>query len=152
MNSNIFQVGKDLSVSGTKSRAVETDNYSERLLYCYEAPTPMFGDIGTATIGADGLCFVEVDDIFSETIADCEYQVFLQKEGQGDCWIEEKTVRYFAIGGTPGLKVSWELKAKQKDYQNIRLEKIDNGLHEYEYRENFIVNDYIEEQEAILYG
>ena len=35
-----------MSVSGTKSRNVDTKTFGRRNLYCYETPTPMFGDIG----------------------------------------------------------------------------------------------------------
>ena len=144
--------------TGSKSRLVKTDNYQKRLLYCYETPTPLFGDIGEAIIDEDGLCYVDIDDIFSETVAEnVEYQVFLQKEGQGDCWIADKQRRYFVIAGTPSLKVAWELKIKQKDYQNIRLEKSDNKLDEYDYGyvnyEMFTLDDFINEQEEeLLYG
>ena len=90
---------------------------------------------------------------FSETIANkVEYQVFLQKEGEGDCWITDKAPRYFVIAGTPGLKVAWELKAKQRDYQNIRLESSERSLDEYEYQTDIDLNDYITEQEELLYG
>lgn len=140
---------------GTKSRAVKTDHYSERLHYCYETPTPIFGDIGEAVLDEEGFCYVDIDDIFSETVADTvEYQVFLQKEGEGDCYIAEKDPRYFIIKGTPGLKVAWELKAKQKDYQNYRLEQADIDLDEYEtiIDEEILMDDYIQEQEELLYG
>ena len=139
----------------TKSREVETDNYGKRLQYSYETPVPMFGDIGEVIIDEDGLGYVDIDDIFSETIADrVEYQVFLQKEGEGDCWISEKAPRYFVVQGTPGLKVAWELKAKQKEFINTRLEPSENYLDEYEYRNNNddLLMNYITEQEALLYG
>ena len=154
INGNTTVLGK-LSATGTKSRLVNTNNYDDRLLYCYETPTPLFGDIGEAVIDQDGYCYVDIDDIFSETIANqVEYQVFLQKEGEGDCWVADKAERYFVIEGTPNLKVAWELKAKQKDYSNIRLEKDDYGLDEYEYDNdiNISLDYYITEQEGILYG
>ena len=145
----------DLKVNGTKDRVVKTNNYSERLLYCYETPTPLFGDIGEARLDEEGICYVDIDDIFTETIAEqVEYQVFLQKEGEGDCWIAEKTPRYFIIQGTPNLKVAWELKAKQRDYQNIRLEQNNRENYEYEKSSDNFYNleDYINETEALLYG
>ena len=144
----------DLACSGTKSRRVKTDNYSDRLHYCYETPTPLFGDIGEATLDEEGLCYVDLDDIFSETIAErVEYQVFLQAEGEGSCYIAEKTPRYFVIKGTPNLRVAWELKAKQRDYQNIRLEQADMELDEYETNtEEYTFENYINEQEELLYG
>ena len=148
-------INGNLRVYGTKNRAVKSSNYNERLLYSYETPTPLFGDIGEAVLDEEGFCYVDIDDIFSETVADTvEYQVFLQKEGEGDCYISEKDPRYFVIKGTPGLKVAWELKAKQKDYQNYRLEQADIDLDEYEtiIDEEVLMVEYIQEQEEILYG
>lgn len=149
-----LHVNGNFTVSGSKNRRVKTSNYADRLLYCYETPTPLFGDIGEATIDEDGFAYVDIDDIFSETIAErCEYQVFLQKEGEGDCYISDKASRYFVIKGTPKLKVAWELKAKQKDYQNIRLEEADTGLEEYETNtEDYLFENYVNEQEELLYG
>lgn len=152
---NNLNVSGKLEVNGTKSRIVKTPNYSDRLLYCYETPTPLFGDIGEATIDEDGFAYVDVDDIFSETVASrVEYQVFLQAEGEGTCYIAEKHPNYFVIKGTPNLKVAWELKAKQRDYENIRLEQSDNGLEEYGHETDPIndIDSYINEQEALLYG
>ena len=149
------RVNGSLSVSGTKPRLIKTPTYGERLNYCYETPTPLFGDIGEAQLDSDGICYVDIDDIFSETIElRQEYQVFLQKEGEGDCWIADKQKRYFVIQGTPNLKVAWELKAKQRDYDTIRLEQPDNGLDEYEYAtdNDTLLDSFINEQEELLYG
>lgn len=143
-----------ITVTGTKSRQARTDNYGDRLLYCYETPTPLFGDIGECVIDSDGLAYVDIDDIFTETIGKSEYQVFLQREGEGDCWIAEKAPRYFVVKGTPGLKVAWELKAKQKDYETIRLEERNsNELVEYaSLQDDTLMESYITEQEDLLYG
>lgn len=144
----------NFSVSGTKNRIVETENYDERLLYCYETPTPLFGDIGEALLDEEGVCYVDIDDIFSETIAErCEYQVFLQAEGEGTCYIADKTPHYFVIKGAPNLRVAWELKAKQRDYENIRLEQAEIGLEEYSMNssDEQLMESFINEQEALLY-
>lgn len=150
---DVYVVG-GFDVGGTKSRRVKTENYSERKLYAYETPTPLFGDIGETVIDEDGFAYVDIDDIFTETIAgNVEYQVFLQREGEGDCYIAEKTPRYFVVKGTPGLKVAWELKAKQRDYELIRLEQPGGGLDEYEpVSDESLIESYITEQEELLYG
>ena len=110
--------------SGTKNRIVDTENYGQRLQYCYEMPSPFFGDIGEAETDENGLCYVQIDDIFGETVLrNDKYNVFLQKEGCGDLWLEEKTADYFLVKGTPNISFSWELKAKQADYTLERLEK-----------------------------
>lgn len=118
-------VGAAFRVQGTKSRLVKTEDYSERLLYCYETPTPMFGDIGSGKLGEDGACYVWLDPIFAQTISKYEYQVFLQKYGDGDCWVRERKPGYFVVTGTPGLAFGWELKAKQAGYDQLRLDKKD---------------------------
>lgn len=156
--SSFFQpvtIGGSLSVTGEKNRIIDTENYDTRKQYCYETATPYFGDIGTAQTDDKGKCYIDIDDIFSETVnTGVEYQVFLQKEGQGDLWVEEKTDSYFVVRGTENLKFSWEIKAIQRDYEFERLEKFDNSEkeevidYEKEYMEE--INDLIKEQEEML--
>lgn len=148
-------IGGSLSVAGTKNRIIDTENYDTRKQYCYETATPYFGDIGSGCTDNTGKCYIDIDDIFSETVnISVEYQVFLQKEGQGDIWVEEKTDSYFVVRGTENLKFSWEIKAIQRDYEFERLEKFDNSEkeevidYEKEYMEE--INDLIKEQEEIL--
>lgn len=148
-------IGGSLSVAGEKNRIIDTENYDTRKQYCYETATPYFGDIGSGCTDNTGKCYIDIDDIFSETVnIGVEYQVFLQKEGQGDIWVEEKTDSYFVVKGTENLKFSWEIKAIQRDYEFERLEKFDNSEkeevidYEKEYMEE--INDLIKEQEEIL--
>lgn len=111
-----------LKVSGTKSRSVSTVDYDEQLFYCYEMPTPFFGDIGESVISDDGTCMIDIDDIFQESAnVGIKYYVFLQREGEGDCWVAEKEQNYFVVKGTPGLKFSFEIKARQIEYEHMRF-------------------------------
>ena len=145
-------------VVGTKSKVVETDNYSQRRLYCYETPSPVFADIGSGTIGEDGTCIVEIDDVFSETVrTDIAYQVFLQRCGQGDAWIAEKHPRYFVVEGEPGLQFDWEIKARQAGFEHLRLEQMgldEEGISDRDTIPNpeDMYPDYIEEIEQALYA
>lgn len=116
-------INDDLRVTGEKNRIVKTEWYGKRLMYSYEMTSPIFGDIGTAKTDENGECVISIDDIFYETInAGIEYQVFIQKEGQGDVWVSKKEETYFVVKGSPDLKFSWEIKAKQKDYEYKRTE------------------------------
>lgn len=111
-----------LKVNGTKSRSVSTVDYDEQLFYCYEMPTPFFGDIGESVISDDGTCMIDIDDIFQESAnVGIKYYVFLQREGEGDCWIADKEQNYFIVKGTPGLKFSFEIKARQAEYEHMRF-------------------------------
>lgn len=112
----------NFSVNGTKSRLTRTDNYNDRLLYAYETASPMFGDVGSARTGSDGLCYVSIDDIFSETAdTGIQYQVFIQPCGEGSLYVKHKDFTYFVVCGTPELDFDWEIKARQKGYENTRL-------------------------------
>lgn len=141
----------DLSVRGTKKRIFPTINYGTQAFYCYEMASPVFGDIGEAFISEDGACLIDIDDIFQEsTNVGIEYYVFLQKEGDGDCWIDQKEQTYFTVKGTPGLKFAFEIKARQADYEHMRFadasetaydRAIDTDMPEPDYSESLEVSE-----------
>lgn len=115
----------DLDVRGSKSRRVDTKNYGERLQYCYETAMPYFGDMGHGTTDENGICLIEIDDIFQETVGTQEYLVFIQPEGEGNLYVNktEKFYNYFVVRGSANLPFSWEVKCIQKEYEYERLEK-----------------------------
>ena len=117
-------VAGSFTVTGSKSRAVPTEDGGTRLLSAYETPAPYFGDIGSGLIGEDGTCIVSIDPVFAETArTDMAYQVFLQKCGEGDLWVSEKRADYFVVKGTASLPFDWEVKAHQRDFESTRLEE-----------------------------
>lgn len=119
-----------LIVQGYKSRKAQTSQYGDRLLYCYETASPMFGDVGEGVLDEDGLCYVFLDPILADTITTRQYQVFLQKYGDGDCWIAERKAGYFVVQGTAGLSFGWELKAKQNGFDQLRIERYEEKIYE----------------------
>lgn len=122
VQSNV-SIGGGLSCSGTKNRIVKTDNYSERLLYCYEMPSPIFGDLGSGIIAEDGKAYVYIDPVFAETINTSNYQVFLQAYGSNPVYVLERKPDHFVVSGTSGTEFGWEIKAKQADFDQRRLEE-----------------------------
>ena len=76
-------------------------------------------------INDDGLCYITLDAIFAQTITTKQYQVFLQAYGDGRCFVKERKGAYFVVQGTPGLSFGWEIKSKQRDYDELRLERND---------------------------
>lgn len=115
------QVSGDLSVLGSKARCVKTRDYGERKLYAYETPTPYFGDIGEGVIAEDGLCYVSIDPVFAQCVSLEGYQVFLQAYGLGEIVLTGRYSDHFVVSGTPGLSFGWEMKAKQIDYDQLRM-------------------------------
>ena len=112
-----------LTVHTNKNRLIETEEYGDRLLYSYETASPLFGDVGEGKISADGYCYVSIDPVLDKTIASGHYQVFLQKYGSGDCYVSERAAGYFIVAGTPGMEFGWELKARQFDGMQKRLDR-----------------------------
>lgn len=150
----VLYVQAGLRVAGTKQAVRETENYGEKGVYCYETPTPYFGDIGSGEIAADGKCYVDIEDILKEMInTEMQYYVFLQKRGEGDLYVSECSPDYFIVTGTPGLKFFWELKAKQKGYEYNRYEGEDRvvGFKKIAYDDEYIAETekLIEEREEI---
>lgn len=160
---NVYIEGNLYVTGDDKTRVIDTENYSARLQYCYETASPYFGDIGTGRTDENGECYIFFDDIFRETISTgCEYVVFLQKEGSGDVWVEEKADEYFLVKGTPDTAFAWELKAKQEGSTSKRLEQLeqesdyqeaipDDGYTEPDYGAEGaqLIEDYINAQEGI---
>lgn len=114
-----------LIINGTKSRITSTEHYGDRLLYCYEMTEPMFGDIGESVVNADGFVYITLDPIFVETVNTVEnkYYVSLTPYGKGELYIYDLCSDNFVVCGKPGLKFSWEVKAKQRGFESMRLEK-----------------------------
>lgn len=117
----------NFSVRGTKARSIQTKDYGLRSLYAYETPTPYFGDIGKGVIAEDGFCYVSIDPVFSQCVSLEGYQVFLQPYGDGEVHIQSRCAGHFIVSGTPGLSFGWEVKAKQIDFDQLRMEE-DRGL------------------------
>lgn len=119
-----MSVGGNLAVSGTKNRVVNTENYGKILMSAYETPTPMFGDIGEGVTDDTGTCYIYIDDMFSETIdTKSTYQVFLQAYSPGNLYVAERTPSYFVVKGNSNMSFGWEIKALQRDYDFVRMEK-----------------------------
>lgn len=122
MYNGAFAVAGDFTASGTKSRVVDADQYSERLLYAYETASPLFGDVGEGVIGEDGRCYIFLDPIFAQAVESDRYQVFLQAYGYGRCYVLERHSSYFIVAGLSEMAFGWEVKARQKGYEAQRLE------------------------------
>lgn len=124
-NYNTYIWGDLLVGSGIKARIADTELDGQNVLYCYETPTPYFGDIGTGRTDENGEAVISIDALFADTIEDSiEYSVFLQQEGRGELWVSQKENDYFVVSGTPNLGFSWEVKAPQKGYGMLRLENL----------------------------
>lgn len=122
-----------LTIDGGKARAVKT-MYGTTTLNAVESADALFEDCGEGVVGEDGVCYIYIDPILLDTInTKCNYQVFVQAYGEGNVYPVERTETYFIVKGTSGLKFGWRLTAKQRGYENYRLEMIDYENPEQDY-------------------
>lgn len=131
-----FSVHGDFVCAGTKNRAVKTENYGTVLMNALESTGAYFTDIGSGKI-TDSVCYVYFDPKFVETIdKEHEYQVFLTNTSKEKTDYVEKCKGHFVVHGEDGATFDWMIVAKQKEYQNIRMESdIEDKEQEIDYDE-----------------
>jgi hypothetical protein len=108
-----------LASSGTKSFLIDDPTApTERYLahYCVEGPEPQNVYNGVARFDANGEAWVDLPDYFEAINANCRYQLTMIG-GPGNPYIarEVENNRFLIAGGEPGLKVSWEVRARRND-------------------------------------
>ena len=110
------------TVTGNKNAAQKTEHYGWRKQYAYETAESFYGDIGENEV-VNGECAVYLDKIFMECVnTNLPYQVFLTPYGKGQIWVDCRLPDVFIVKGD-NIKFGWELKAKRKGYEGVRLEE-----------------------------
>lgn len=114
---------QDLSVRGNKNSVVQTSQGWTKI-NAYETAEYYFGDLGTAVTDDTSTVRIGIEPLFNETVnTDIPYQVFVTAYGEGYAWVAERGSNYFVIkSSVPNLEVGYEIKAKRKGYENVRLE------------------------------
>lgn len=124
-NNKATVVEGNFFATGTmKDSAVETENYGWRGVNAYEMADILFGDIGQAKV-VNGECRINLDPIFKETVnTDIPYNVFLTPYANGHIYIDSMEKNGFVVKGD-NIPFGWEIKAKRKGCEHLRLEKLD---------------------------
>ena len=114
--------GASLYIWGDKSRIVKTEHHGWRSFTAYETPTGYFGDIGEGKTDNEGVCLINIDEIFLEsTDSFCKYQVFLQSYSDATVYVEKREKTYFVVKSSkPNISFGWEIKMPQKDMSGER--------------------------------
>lgn len=111
-----------LNVDGRKHCVQKTANFGSRLINAYETAEYYFGDIGEDRV-QNGFCKVNIEPVFLECInTDCAYQVFLTPYDQGQIYVSARSRDHFIVSGDD-IPFGWELKAKRRGYESVRLEE-----------------------------
>lgn len=129
IGSNLTVFG-NLSSTGTKNRMVQTVNYGKRLMNAVESADAFFEDFGTSMTDAEGFCEVRLDDLFLETVnTDYDYHVFLtpySDDYAAKASIYSKSKDRFIVCGTPYTRFDWRISAKQRGYEETRMEVMED--------------------------
>ncbi|WP_050611872.1 phage tail spike protein [Ligilactobacillus agilis] len=114
---------QDLTVRGAKNAVVQTTAGWTKI-NAYETAEYYFGDLGTAVTDDASTVRIGIEPLFNETVnTNIPYQVFVTSYGKGYAWVAERGSNYFVIkSSTPNLEIGYEVKAKRKGYENVRLE------------------------------
>lgn len=123
------QINGNLSVSGSKNRVVST-RIGKVLMNAVESADAFFEDFGTAMTDAEGFCEVRLDEIFLETVnTDYVYHVFLtpySDDYAAKASIYSKSKDRFIVCGTPYTRFDWRISAKQRGYEDTRMEVMED--------------------------
>ena len=121
-----LHVDGSFSVSGSKNRLVQTEHYGNRLMNAIESANAVFEDFGSSETNEKGEAFIKFDEVFMETVnTEYEYQVFLQDYVGKSVQLVEKEKDGFMVFGNPNSKFDWRICARQKGYEEKRMEVAD---------------------------
>lgn len=117
---------KDLYVSGSKN-AVVPSSKGYIAINAYETAEYYFGDIGESQTDKQGVKIINLEPLFLETVnTSVPYQVFLSSYDDAKVWVFARNNNMFIVkSDKPNVKFAWEIKAKRKDYENVRLKTVD---------------------------
>ena len=113
---------RSLTAWDSKDRVVQTDSWGNRGMAAMESPEPMFLDSGSAEIGADGLCYIEINPIYEETTsATVERRWYVTPTSAGALWVEKQPWGAI-VHGEPGASFDWLVGSIQRGYEGIYTE------------------------------
>ena len=120
-----MDVSGDFTVTGTKNRIVPTNHYGTLKLNAVESSECWFEDVGRGKL-VNGKYIIRIDKKFLETVnTDVQYEVQTWAYGNGNVWVDTSKMykQYVVVEGTNDIEFGYKIIAKQKGYENMRLEE-----------------------------
>ena len=107
---------------GSKDRIV-LSSVGNIKMAAFETPEPSFADSGSGQLDADGLCLIELEPLYADTIEqDKVIRWLVTPTAHGAAWIEKRD-RCALVHGTPGLTFDWMCIGAQRGYGDIYAER-----------------------------
>lgn len=125
------RITRNMTVVGTKSAAVKTDDDEYRLVYCQESPENWFEDFGEGQL-VNGHAHIDLDPVYLKTVTIDDknpMKVFIQLNDP-DCngtAVIRGTTGFDVVelqNGTGNASFSYRVVAKRRGYENLRLERL----------------------------
>lgn len=113
---------QNLNCWGSKNRVVPTSVGAVKMA-ALETPEPVFADSGSAQLNDDGLCLLELDPVYAETVErDKALRWLITPTGEGAAWVEKRG-NCAMVHGTPGLTFDWMCIGTQRGYADVYAER-----------------------------
>ena len=92
----------------------------------FETPEPTFADSGSGICDSDGICHIDLDPRYAETIDSRKAMQWLVTPATaGAMWVE-KTDCGVCVHGQPGQVFDWLCMGAQKGFAGVYAERCDN--------------------------
>lgn len=116
---------QNLNCWGSKNRVVPT-SFGPLKMAAFETPEPTFADSGSGVCDSDGICHIDLDPRYAETIDSRKaMQWLVTPASAGAMWVE-KTDCGACVHGQPGQAFDWLCMGAQKGFSGVYAERCDN--------------------------
>ena len=113
---------QNLNAWGSKNRIVPT-SVGNIKMSAFETPEPSFADSGSAQLDENGLCLLELDPVYAETVDRAKTLRWLvAPTSEGAAWIEKRD-GCALVHGTPGMTFDWMCIGAQRGYADVYAER-----------------------------
>ena len=110
---------------GDKSRVVPT-SFGPLKMAAFETPEPTFADSGSGVCDSDGICHIDLDPRYAETIDSRKaMQWLVTPASAGARWVEKANCGV-CVHGRPGQAFDWLCMGAQKGFAGAYAERCDD--------------------------
>lgn len=114
---------RSLTAWDGKDRVVQTDHWGNRAIAAMESPEPMFFDAGSGVVDETGVCYIEINPIYSATTsATVERRWYVTPTSAGSALWVDKQPWGAIVHGAPGMTFDWMVGSIQRGYEGIYAE------------------------------
>ena len=113
---------QNLEAWGSKNRIVPTSVGNVKMA-AFETPEPSFADNGSAQLDENGLCLLELDPVYAETVDRTKTLRWLvTPTSEGAAWVEKRGACAM-VHGAPGMTFDWMCIGAQRGYGDVYAER-----------------------------